>query len=558
MEIPRHIFLVPALKSFNSETKTKVESHKCFDSVRQKKPKLLTILSIFKSSTTRKQKGESEVSSSLVVKTVTASTPVPAIVITARKTQVANSISTKDATRSPIVRCQLASSPLQSSKGGVSPSDSPRRSSVRLSMRVPIPSSKAKASREPSARQNISLASSSQTTDIQQLPTPPPTPPLECGVPMKVIGEMEKPRIPRSSSMIFPEATPITRSKAMVFISELKISPKPVHREVRKAPTNTLVPKSLSKVVQISLAGKSTSPCGRAPMVKTQVTSMKLVTPKSSFPTKAMVARDANQAEEMEERPIPSVVFQQNGEGEGVEVIKIPQENTKVEVRSADIIVHGITPKASERKASSPLEETTKVESTAKKIGKIVASNSVVSVLRKPASPRKAVHSPAMSELQDVLERRKAAMSSWKAVEPKQLEPLGKESRAPAAQAVAGTGSNIQARIAKIYATAGVKALAQPIVVPPGARMRQFKRPELLETDKASNNIRIQREIEALRTMNKVGAGGAAIVKTRAFGRTEAAKEAAQDTQGETLPLHLRNVSERVRHEHIEKLTQEN
>ena len=117
--------------------------------------------------------------------------------------------------------------------------------------------------------------------------------------------------------------------------------------------------------------------------------------------------------------------------------------------------------------------------------------------------------------------------------------------------------SGIQARIAAMYASAGTKAPTQPTVVPLGARVCQFKRPELLETDKASKNVRIQREIEALRSMNKVGTGGAAIIKTRAFGGTDAANRGAQETQVGALPLHLRNVVERARRERLGGSTQE-
>jgi hypothetical protein len=89
-------------------------------------------------------------------------------------------------------------------------------------------------------------------------------------------------------------------------------------------------------------------------------------------------------------------------------------------------------------------------------------------------------------------------------------------------------------------------------MIPVCARVCQFKRPDLLETDKASRNMRIQREVEALRTMNKVGTAGAAIVKTRAFGGVETANAGAEEPQVKALPLHLRSILERVRQERIE------
>ena len=86
----------------------------------------------------------------------------------------------------------------------------------------------------------------------------------------------------------------------------------------------------------------------------------------------------------------------------------------------------------------------------------------------------------------------------------------------------------------------------------------RLKRPELLETDKASSNTRIQREVEALRNMNKVVTAGAAIVKTRAFGGTETANAGAEEPQVKALPLHLRSVVERIRQERRESLTMQN
>lgn len=90
---------------------------------------------------------------------------------------------------------------------------------------------------------------------------------------------------------------------------------------------------------------------------------------------------------------------------------------------------------------------------------------------------------------------------------------------------------------------------AQHSAISVRTRVCQFNTPELLDTDKASSNIRIQREVEALRSMNKVGTGTAAIVKTRAFGGNQPANAGAQELQVHALPLHLRSVIDRVRQE---------
>lgn len=105
-----------------------------------------------------------------------------------------------------------------------------------------------------------------------------------------------------------------------------------------------------------------------------------------------------------------------------------------------------------------------------------------------------------------------------------------------------------------MYASAGVKAPYTPAPVVQ-ARLRQFKLPELLDTDKASKNERIQREVEALRSMNKVITGGAALVKTKAFGGSEPHNAAAEeDYEGRALSLQCRSIIERVRKERSQGL----
>lgn len=50
------------------------------------------------------------------------------------------------------------------------------------------------------------------------------------------------------------------------------------------------------------------------------------------------------------------------------------------------------------------------------------------------------------------------------------------------------------------------------------AHVRKFNLPELLDSHRASKDERTQREVEALRTMNRVGTGSLALTRTRTFG----------------------------------------
>ena len=66
-----------------------------------------------------------------------------------------------------------------------------------------------------------------------------------------------------------------------------------------------------------------------------------------------------------------------------------------------------------------------------------------------------------------------------------------------------------------MFASSGVR-LPPPIRT--GARVCRFRSPELLDSDRASRDARIQREIEGLRGLQRVGSGSAVIAKSVAFG----------------------------------------
>lgn len=52
-----------------------------------------------------------------------------------------------------------------------------------------------------------------------------------------------------------------------------------------------------------------------------------------------------------------------------------------------------------------------------------------------------------------------------------------------------------------------------------------------METDKASQNAIIQREVEALRSMGRVGTGAVSMIQTRAFGGEGSANGKAQEEE---------------------------
>lgn len=63
----------------------------------------------------------------------------------------------------------------------------------------------------------------------------------------------------------------------------------------------------------------------------------------------------------------------------------------------------------------------------------------------------------------------------------------------------------------------------KPTRLEPSAYVRRLNIPELGEGDQASQDQRIQREVDALRSMKRVGSGSHALIKTRAFGGSSTA-----------------------------------
>lgn len=115
----------------------------------------------------------------------------------------------------------------------------------------------------------------------------------------------------------------------------------------------------------------------------------------------------------------------------------------------------------------------------------------------------------------------------------------------PFSTEISGVSSSIQARIASMFSSAGVKP--PPTLARDGARVCRLRTPELLETDKASKDARIQREIEALRGLQRVGCGSKIIAKTRAFGGDGPAN--APLSGGVALSLQAIEILERVKKE---------
>lgn len=109
--------------------------------------------------------------------------------------------------------------------------------------------------------------------------------------------------------------------------------------------------------------------------------------------------------------------------------------------------------------------------------------------------------------------------------------------------------SGIQARMAALFDNAGASSYG-PTRLEPGAYVRRLKIPQLGEDQQASRNQQIQREVEALRFMKRVGTGSHALVKTRAFGGSLAANHAVEGVEHSTgLSLESLVIVERLRRE---------
>lgn len=276
METPQHMFFVPAVNSFHSGRKAKVETRRRFHDVNEKKPKLPGLFAAFKSSNATKSLS-------------------PVVSVPIKKAHAASSTPAKVTTRSTTTR-QLATPPPESQPPRAAPVVSTRRPSARVE-RPQV--TKVKAPTEVVSKKNAaSPVPSSRTKVVRQLPTPPSTPPLVSTAPTKTVraSSIEKaPKIARSNVVVLPKSTPIPRSKPMLFKPEMKAakaSPRPFKEEERKTPAAHLAPNPLRKVVLNSPTGKPAGPMPRTPVViKTPAKPVKPITPKSRSPTKAVVPR---------------------------------------------------------------------------------------------------------------------------------------------------------------------------------------------------------------------------------------------------------------------------
>ncbi len=82
-----------------------------------------------------------------------------------------------------------------------------------------------------------------------------------------------------------------------------------------------------------------------------------------------------------------------------------------------------------------------------------------------------------------------------------------------------------------------------------GARVCHFKTPDLLDSNKASKDLRIQREVETLRRMNRVGSGSSVIARSRAFGGSGPANPTDSEPSGPTVSLVCLSIIDRARKE---------
>ncbi|KAI0705842.1 hypothetical protein BC835DRAFT_1302611 [Cytidiella melzeri] len=589
MEIPQHLFLVPALNTFHSGTKVRPDARRHFDILNQTKPKLQGLLGVLKASkASTKQESKPKpkpllptavrrVSRPSMAKKCVASGIVdgltPVIVAPVKKVQT-NARLTNVTTRQAVTR-QTATPPPESKPLSrqppraratpPAPVNRPTTSTTASVTKLAV--SQAKASTERHSVSPVSL----RRRQSQQLPTPPPTPPLDAPLVKAATGKsstQSHAKIPRSAGMLFSKPTPIPRSKPMVFRPESTLAPKsavakitrqvtvtvpratakpatPFQKEECKAPTSPLASKLQFKAMQSSQAGKFIGPSNnvRTPATKAQL--LKPVTPKSETPAKAVAAKTPTSTAKATEIKTLLLAVKSSDPAPVQVASAVANCEKELESATAEIIAAAVA-------------QTCKT-SEAKNASKETALSKPCEALR----PLEASHCPAVTELKTVLTIRSISITAEPTMEKfhrkqEPQDPSIKTAPTPTGHTVNFTGSTIQARIAAMYASSRVNPPAQPTVIPVGARVRQFKTPELLDTDKASRNERIQREVEALRNMNKVGTGSAAIVKTRAFGGSETANAGVQESQVRALPLHLKSIVERVRQERTAGSAQQN
>ncbi|KAI0341837.1 hypothetical protein BDW22DRAFT_1358720 [Trametopsis cervina] len=586
MEIPQHLFFVPALNSHHSgATKVTADTRKRFDDVNERKPKLKGLFRALKPSLKtqgkRKELNIKPASSQRVAS--------PSLTTDVVADRVRSQGQIKSATRITAIR-QTATSPPENStpitrrlpvKIRMSPpvpnktSVSPTLASVKA--RVPVPSVR----KVEGSKSKSPLLSSSRPRIVQQLHTPPATPPLDSDASRSIVRKAESTvKIPRSTAMVFSKAA-LPRSKAMTFKQEQhpvtkKIAEVPVRRsaakpvtpvqkETHKALASTAMPKPVSKpkVVQISVA-KINTPIKTSRTPAMLAASKKPTSPKTQVPARVAVAATSSPVK-YSEKKLAQVSLLEVKSAE----VKVPEvESVAIESKPEIIASELVVPKAEacieivceESPVEHGVQQMTAVDSKAANDKSPEASSSGGSSGR--LSPLQVAHSPVIGELQGAFDRRKTAISGQSSIRKlpihaKQEQVPIESIRPPLSVVTNNAASGIQARIAAMYASAGVKAPAQPTVIAMGPRVCQFRRPDLLETDKASRDAKIQREIEALRNMNRVGTTSAAIVRTRAFGGSGTANAGAMAAEERAIPLHLRKVVERVRRERSEGLTQE-
>ncbi|KAI0093993.1 hypothetical protein BDY19DRAFT_289806 [Irpex rosettiformis] len=440
METPQRMFFVPALISFNSGRKTQVEARKRFDDVNKKNSKLPGLLGALKLSKPT-------------------DSPSPVSHVQGKKTQVIGPISTnatacqaaaprQSATPSPEIKLYKA---VQVTKARAVTLPSVRRPSAPRSAAVSLPAGRVKTSVKSSIKESISPASSSKIKVVKQLPTPPPTPPLESQAPNESVRTSrteKKARIPRYNAMVFPKPTPISYSKPTNLMSESEaseISLRPVQKNVRKAPASPLVPKPVPKIIQNGQAAKRTCPYGKIPRTSTNETQVKSITSKRKSRTTVVVEKEASP----KKTQLTATGVVKPSKASDTEIIppvakeaaEEQVENIKIELPI--VAIHWETSRTLEPSVISVVERTTEVQeglcSEEKKRSKAsITSSNANSQPSKPISPRKATHSPAMTELQAVLERRKVAISSWHPYQPK--ESLEEKATSLTAQTVTSTG----------------------------------------------------------------------------------------------------------------------
>lgn len=339
MESPSELFVVPALNSFHMGAKKgKAEARQRFDIANVEKPKLPSILGFLQSS--KDQKAKAKTTEAKTISLPRALRPAVPKKSTGEG-KIVNTISLDivpicDAHLKRAREALLARAVQQTSTPPPEKSATPRAPTkaanvLATSRKVTPPSTMktvvpAKSSVQKPATTKVAPIVPSRTKVVQQLLTPPATPPLVVNkkvVPAKSADSQPKgsTKIPRSTPMVFPKVskpkvvakavTPkapspvkVVRPTARVSIVTVKPST-PAPRVGRLSPVSPLAPKPASKLVRSTATTKIASRVPRtatpkpSPVKLTAVKPIKVIIPakrvvKAEVPVRSVIKAEVS------------------------------------------------------------------------------------------------------------------------------------------------------------------------------------------------------------------------------------------------------------------------